>query len=207
MSLLLNLSNKKNHLVGMFLVSLILRSCMFFFFVQHTSEKHARYYQADTQDYHNSAFCIATGRGMTMPNKKPIFWRTPGYPMYLAPFYWYSNIKTGAFNDYQSAQKTAIWLQIIVCSLAPIIIFYLALGLTNIYAMALMAGWVSVFHIGLILASTYLLTDGIAVLFFTFFSSIFLKLLYILARNGLPYVYALVSCLVYIRGFVPWEKW
>src|SRR5258708_4439596 len=72
----------------------------------------------------------------------------------------------GGFEENRTAQLVSIWVQIILASSIPIILFYLAYLLTSQSAIATALAWISVFHPGLVLASTYLLTEGLALIFF-----------------------------------------
>lgn len=126
--------------------------------------------QADSADYHSCAISIATGNGMhRFDNHEPIFWRTPGYPPFLAFFYNLFGLKNSGFEHNRSAQLAALWIQILLASCIPIILYYLALLLTNQSAIALALSWIAVIHPGLVLASTYLLTEGLALIFFYLF--------------------------------------
>lgn len=170
---------KKQFLV-LFLVTFALRAVMFAGFMQYQSlgDTHVRYNQPDSPDYHNAALCIALGNGMTtLGTNQPIFWRTPGYPLYLAIFYKLFGVTSTDFNANQVAQRVALWMQIFLCSFIPIILFYLAYVLTEIYCIAWLTAWISAFHIGLILASTYLLTEGLSMIFFYLFLIYFYRLL------------------------------
>ncbi|MCL4361640.1 hypothetical protein M1446_04785 [Candidatus Dependentiae bacterium] len=152
----------------LFLITFLLRAFTFYFYIQHEE----RYHQADSMDYHNGALCISLGHGMSLPTQygyQPIFWRTPGYPTYLSMFYKFFGITNTDFSANSSAQKASIWIQIFLCSFLPILIFYLALILTSSLQIAWLAAWISSFHIGYILASTYLLTDALGALIFTAF--------------------------------------
>lgn len=148
------------------LIAFLIRGLVFFSYIQHNE----RYHQADSMDYHACGIGIALGQGMFHINqKKPIFWRTPGYPAYLAPFYKCIGITDFSFQANSTAQKASIWLQIILCSFIPIVVFFLSLSLTSSLMIAWIASWIFVFHLGFILASCYLLTDALATLFFYFF--------------------------------------
>jgi hypothetical protein len=67
----------KKRLSLLFFSTFALRAAVFFFYVQHEQ----RYQQPDSGDYHIYATTIVTNSIM------PRYWRTPGYPVYLAPFY------------------------------------------------------------------------------------------------------------------------
>lgn len=148
----------------LFLSAFVLRAATLFFYVQYEE----RYKQADTLDYHGCAVSLTCGNGMYLGHQ-PRFWRTPGYPLYLSFFYNLFGLKSGDFTANRTAQLAALWVQIFLCSCIPIIIFFLALTLTSLLQLAWLAAWISVFHLGLILASTYLLTDGLAIIFFYLF--------------------------------------
>jgi hypothetical protein len=155
------------------------------------------YKQADSSDYHNCAVSMATGNGMyRIDNQQPIFWRTPGYPFFLSFFYRFFGIDKPTFDHNRNAQIASIWAQIIIASCIPIILFYLALLFTQIKGIALITAWIGVFHPGLILASTYLLTEGIALVFFyLFLLFIFKNLLLKKLNNNYSSIIAAALCL------------
>lgn len=148
-----------------FCAAFVVRSTTFYWYVQHEE----RYCQPDSKDYHVAALCIAKGYGMHYPNGRPMFWRTPGYPAYLSTFYDKYQYTNGTFEEHASQHKAAIWLQIFLCSFLPLLIFYLAFILTHSNPIAWLAALVSIVHLGFVLASTFLLTDALASLFFVLF--------------------------------------
>ncbi|MEX0940351.1 MAG: hypothetical protein WDZ41_03255 [Candidatus Babeliales bacterium] len=159
----------KNLLI-LFIVAFLIRATVFFFYIQH----HERYRQADSMDYHICTVMLSLKGAMHHPQTaKPIFWRTPGYPVYLSWFYNWYDIKNMQFNAWESAQKTTIWFQIFLCSFTPILTFFLAFLLTSSLLLSWIVAWIFVFHIGFILASCYLLTDALAILFFFAFLLLF----------------------------------
>lgn len=163
--------NRKN-LTILFVAAFLIRASMFYFFIQHEH----RYQQPDSMDYHNSAIGISVGTGMHRPdNNRPIFWRTPGYPLYLSCFYQLCGITSAKLRDNRAAHIIALWLQIILSSLLPLLIFFLILSLTNNLSIAWISGWTFAFHLGYVLASTYLLTESLALLFFVPFLLFFYK--------------------------------
>lgn len=156
----------KKHLFFMIVAAVLIRAFCFYTYVRHEE----RYKQADSGDYHVAALCINYGYGMHRPDtQEPIFWRTPGYPAYLLPFYKYFGITDTNFSGAARAQQASIWTQIILNGCIPIILFFLALYLTHSLCIAYITGWLAVFHLGLVLSSTYLLSEGIALIFFYFF--------------------------------------
>lgn len=162
--------NAKN-LSILFIAAFLIRACTFYFYVQHEE----RYHQADSNDYHYGGLTLALGHGMVKQSGQPVFWRTPGYPYYLSKFYTYFGLKSAAFADNTPAHKAALWLQLILCSLIPIIIFFLAFSLLGLLKIAWIAAWISVFHVGLVLSSVYLLTEGLTLIFFYLFLLFFYK--------------------------------
>jgi len=188
----------KKQFVILFCAAFLIRAATFFFFISHT-DRFARYRQPDSPDYHNAALCLALGNGMSQPgNNNPIFWRTPGYPLYLAIFYAYYGIHSGVFEENSAAQKTALWMQIFLCSFIPIILWYLAYMLTHSYTVAWLTAWIAVFHLGLVLASTFFLTEGLAVLFFYLFLLYFLRMfLYTGMQNYTQMFIAMIMLSIY----------
>jgi uncharacterized membrane protein len=156
----------KKYLFLMVVAAVALRLFCFYSYIRYEE----RYKQADSVDYHIAALCIASGLGMHRPDTHtPLFWRTPGYPAYLTPFYTYFGTTGTTFSGASRAQQASIVTQIILNGCIPIILFFLALYLTHSLAIAYIMGWLAVFHIGLVLASTYLLSEGLALIFFYFF--------------------------------------
>ncbi|MFA6066510.1 MAG: hypothetical protein WC707_05015 [Candidatus Babeliaceae bacterium] len=149
------------------LIAFCIRAALFWGYIQHEE----RYCQPDSVDYHISALCIAHGYGMFRPdNKQPIFWRTPGYPLFLAPFYRYNKLPiTAPFEEHRATHCAALWLQITLCSFLPILIFWLAITITSLLPVAWLVMCISVIHVGFVVASTFLLTDALGLLFFTLF--------------------------------------
>ncbi len=148
-----------------FLAAFIVRGGVFYCYIQHEE----RYCQPDTQSYTMPALAMHYGMGMVNPNGTPVFWRTPGYPAFLAPFYAWSYSNSWDFGAHEDAHKTALWVQILWCSLLPILLYLLAWVLTHSLLIAYSLAIIGIMHPGFILASTFLLTDGPAQLFFVIF--------------------------------------
>lgn len=127
------------------------------------------YRQADSMDYHFSALGLANDHGMHhIGTKEPIFWRVPGYPWYLSLFYPAKKLSVD-FSHFSQEHTYAILLQILLCSLTPILAFFLALLLTGSSIAAWAVAGIFSLHLGFMLASCYLLTDALAMLFFLIF--------------------------------------
>ena len=162
----------KKQLFYIFIATFTIRAIVFHFYVQHAE----RYHQADTMDYHNCAVGFVYGTGMhRADNLKPIFWRTPGYPILLGTVYKLSGIKTSHFDRNHYAQKLFLWLQILICSFTPILLFYLAFSLTASLLIAYILALIAMVHPAFVLASMYMLTEGIAIIFFYLFLLFFYK--------------------------------
>lgn len=144
----------------------LVRATIMIFFIQ----PNGFYKQADSFDYHHCAVGIASGNGMhRMHTNDPIFWRTPGYPLYLSFFYDWFGITGTDFDAQKKAQHIALWFQLLLASFIPLILLYFALRLTHTPLIANIIAWIAVFHPGMVLASTYLLSEGIALIFFYLF--------------------------------------
>jgi len=162
----------KQHYVLILMIAFVLRAFVFTSYIQ----RDQRYQQPDSNDYHIAAVCMTHGFGMHAPNGRPVFWRTPGYPAYLSLFYDANNHDT-RFQNHRFEQHRALWVQMFICSFAPLIMSSLALTLTACPPLAWMCAFIGTIHPGLILASTYLLTDGIAMILFMLFLVLFLNAL------------------------------
>lgn len=154
------------YLIGLFCAALLIRFIVFFGFVQFNE----RYKQADSMDYHIGALMLGVHNNFHHPvTKDPIVWRTPAYPLYLVQFYKFYGITSANFTDNAPAQKASIIVQIILSSFIPLLCFALAFLLTNSFILALITGIIFVLHPGFVLASCYLLTDSLAMVFFLIF--------------------------------------
>ena len=154
------------HYLLLFLTAVLVRGTVFELFIA----PEQRYHQADSNDYHLCGALLTYTHGLTrMDNGEPIFWRTPGYPAYLYPFYKFLSEPYIDFEKHERTHRWAIWVQLILSSLAPLLLFGLALQITGSLFISWALALIGVFHIGFVLASTYLLTDALAALFFYLF--------------------------------------
>ena len=191
--------SKKQWLL-LFGIAFLIRALVMYFFIQ----PYGFYKQADSVDYHNCALSVAKGNGMhRLDSHTPIFWRTPGYPPYIAWFYSYYGIPSFKFEDCKEAQESSIWFQIFFASWIPIILYYLAYALTLHDALSLVVAWIAVFHPGLVLASTYLLSEGIALIFFYVFLYFFYRLLFL--KQSQPWM-AIASAAVLTLSAYTWIR-
>ncbi len=162
------------HAFFLYSAAFITRALVMIFLIQ----PNEYYKQADSTDYHNCAITMAIGNGMNRPDThEPIFWRTPGYPSYLAAFYTYYGVNSADFSRNAPAQLASIWVQIALTSLIPLIAFSLAMTLTHIPLIAYALAAITIIHPGLVLASSYLLTEGLALIFFYLFLLFFYRII------------------------------
>lgn len=174
------------HFLLLFCISFTIRALVFQFFIK----PHEYYKQPDSVDYHYSALSLTAGVGMyRLDNQEPIFWRTPGYPWYLSYFYSGFGIRGFNFEQNSAAQQAAIWGQIFISSCLPLIIFFLALLLTSIINIAWISAWIFALHPGFVLASTYLLTEGLALIFFYLFLLFLYQNIVIVQRRWFLYIF------------------
>ncbi len=131
---------------------------------------------------------------------EPIFWRTPGYPPFLALFYRYYGISHFAFDKNWYAQCASLWVQILCASFIPLLLFYCALLMTNHYSIAWLLAVISMVHPGFVLASTYLLSEGLALIFFYLFLLFLFK--NIVARGS----YYTISAAALMLGIYTWMR-
>ena len=172
----LNYAPNRKNLIVLFIVSFLVRAITFQLYVQHNE----RYKQPDTMDYHNCSISLALGTGMHRADTlKPIFWRTPGYPIFLSYFYELFGVKSTKFKPNKPAQIASLWTQIILSSLLPLLIFALIYMLCGVLTIAWLTAWICALHFGFVLSSMYLLTEALALLFFIPFLIFFYKSFYV----------------------------
>lgn len=160
------------NIVILFSITFATRFVVFYTYIQHNE----RYCQADSMDYHNSALGISFGTGMHRPdNNKPIFWRTPGYPLYISLFYNMYGLRNGSFSANMPAQKACLYFQIFLSSFIPILVLLLSLLLTQSVPISWIVAIIFALHPGFVLASCYLLTEALAMIFFLIFLIFFCK--------------------------------
>lgn len=180
----------RTHLIMIFIAACAIRALTFYVFIA----PHEWYKQADSNDYHIAALCLSHAVGMCRPDTlEPLFWRTPGYPAYLVPFYKLFPPQKPTFSDAHTAQQASIWIQIILSSFIPLILFYLALYITHNLFIAYAVAFITVIHLGLILASCYLLTEGIALIPFYLFLYFFYTAI-INKKNNATKLFIFAAC-------------
>lgn len=172
--------NKKNIFI-LFAAAIAIRLIVFFTFIQ----KNEYYKQPDSNDYNCAALTVGYGYGMVRPDcGRPTFWRTPGYALFLAPFYRAFNAKSFAFSDNWKPQTAAILLQIILGALITLLIFLLAMLLTNSLCISWATAIISALHPGFVLSDLYILTETLSIIFLIPFFIFFFKSFYLKDENS-----------------------
>lgn len=177
------------HYVVLCSIAFLLRIGLFTSYIQYEE----RYRQPDSMDYHIGGWVLKHDLGFKNPvDRRPIFWRTPGYPLFLSMFF-DKNIRTPQFQAHALAHRTMLWAQIALCSCVPVLAGILAAVLTGTPFMVWAAAIFATVHIGFILASTYLLTDALAALFFIIFLICFFAVVRVRPDGALRHPYWLLT--------------
>lgn len=146
----------RNFLGMLFICSLLVRGLIFYGYLQ----RDHHYWQVDSGTYQKVAESIAAGKGITNPDGTAHFYRVPGYSLFLAFCYRYLGVDT----------KNVLWIQLILASLIPLLIFFLALlFFPQQRLVAYCASWWSVFHLGLVLYAGFFMTESLFILFLLLF--------------------------------------
>ncbi|MBN1549196.1 hypothetical protein JW872_00885 [Candidatus Babeliales bacterium] len=159
----------------LFFATFLLRALVFQLYIRPNKYYHA----PDSLDYHSCTLGLTfKGSFCYLDHPTPIYWRTPGYPWFLKQFYAHhrETITSIDFSDAATAQQAALWFQIFLCSFIPLILLFLALALTRSFWIAWMLAWISCLHVGFILNSMTLMTDGLgSILFYLFLYLFYLR--------------------------------
>lgn len=159
----LNIKTEKKFLISLFLLAFFIRALFFIFFLS----KNTNYSTYDTHQYHDVAVQIFNGKGISNLDGKPHFYRLPGYSTYLALCY-------KLFNKVDI--KLALFIQVMLSSFIPILIFFLSLILFPLnLLLAKIVSIISAIHLGLVIFSGYAMTESFFIIFFLLFSIFFLK--------------------------------
>jgi|GEM_PF-1249006 len=160
--MLIDKVSKRNLLlIGLFLAALLVRSAVFFMYLKNDEN----YWQVDSNTYHVVAQQVAEGKGFTLDDGSFNFYRLPGYPAFLAFCYKF----IGPDKVY------ALWVQLILASFIPVLIYFLAMVMFASPLLGALAGIFSVFHLGLVLYSGFFMTESIFLILFLLFLLIFLS--------------------------------
>lgn len=156
----------KTQFLLLFLAAFAVRGVVFESFIRPAQ----RYHQPDSGDYHVCSVLLAYFKTFVrVDTGEPVFWRTPGYAAYLYPFYKLFPSTDAKFETHAQAHRWAIRFQILISSVIPWLLYLLAFELTGSTLIGWLLALMSVVHLGFVLASTYLLTDALASIFFYLF--------------------------------------
>jgi hypothetical protein len=158
--------NDKIFLGVLFIFSFLIRAVVYQVYVRHDQ----RYWQVDSATYQRVATSIAADNGISLPNGQPNFYRLPGYPVFIAFFY----------KLWGNDPEKALWAQVVLASCIPLLIFLLAWILfPRRRRIAYGASSLGAVHLGLVLYSSFFMTESLFIFLFLcfclyFFSSVHL---------------------------------
>lgn len=156
MNMFKTLKQEKWFLLGIFFCAVIIRLLYFHVFLQDNPCVLA----FDSGHYHELATQIADGKGFTKLDGTPQFYRLPGYSVFLAICY-----KLFDFNI-----LVTLLMQIILASLIPVLLFFLALRLfPHDLRTAKIAAVIGCIHHGFVIFSGLVMTESLFMLFFLLF--------------------------------------
>lgn len=155
------IKKEKRFLTILFMFSLLMRALVFGCYLS----KENRFWQVDSATYHCVATSITNGQGISKTDGSPVFYRVPGYPLFVAAVY-------SLFGH----EKTApLWIQIFIASLLPLLIFLLSLVLfPKFLLLARIASLYSAVHLGLVLYAGFFMTETLFLFFFLLFMLFFM---------------------------------
>ena len=153
--------NNNFFLLFLFVFSFFIKSCVFYFYLG----KNNNYWQVDSNTYDKIAQSLVISKTFSA-NDTPNFYRLPGYPMFLAIGYKLFGIDT----------KNVLWLQLLLASFIPILIYFLALTvMPGNLLLAKFASLYSAIHLGLTLYSGFFMSEIIFIFLLLIFSILFFK--------------------------------
>lgn len=119
-----------------------------------------RYWQVDSATYQTLAEELTDNNRFATHDGTPNAYRVPGYPFFLAAVY-----KVAGINHH-----AALWVQIILASFIPLLIYFLTCILFPARRrIAWAAAIVTTFHLGYVLSSGFIMTETLFVLLFLLF--------------------------------------
>ncbi len=154
-------NNQYLFLLCLFIFSFLIKSAVFYFYLGNNNN----YWQVDSNTYHKIAQGLVINKSFSVDDN-PNFYRLPGYPLFLASGYKIFGIDT----------KNVLWLQILLASFIPILIYFLALIIMpGNLLLARMASIYSAIHIGLTLYSGFFMSESLFIFLLLIFSILFFK--------------------------------
>ncbi len=152
-------------LLCLFLASLIIRVLFYNAFLRDNPVQLA----FDAGHYHTVAANVAAGKGLVNDDGTPHFYRLPGYPLSLA----------GCYKIFGVDASRALWVQLLLASLVPVLVFLLALQMfTSNTIVAMFAAMVTALHPGFLIFSGLVMSETLFMLFFLGFLLLFFGVLY-----------------------------
>ena len=178
LSILISEIIKKNKwfLIGLFVFGFLVRAFVFNFYLAENNN----YWQVDSSTYHKIATNMAQGNGSSVDGS-PSFYRLPGYSYFISFYYKYFQTNS---NIECFSRKNALWLQVVLASFIPLLIFLLGfiLSFGNLLISRLSAIYGAV-HLGLVLYSGFFMTESLFIFLFLIFAILFFENLHLFFCN------------------------
>lgn len=148
---MLKVRRHRKFMIALWLVSCAIRSAVFFCYLGENNN----YWQVDSSTYHKIGVEVSKGKGVSLPDGRPNFYRVPGYSLFLSLCY----------SVFGVHKKAALWVQIILASFIPVLVFMFALFLfPRKVAVAYMASIAAALHLGLVLYAGFFMTESLFLL-------------------------------------------
>lgn len=143
-------------------VAFILRAGVFLGYLSQDQ----RYWQVDSATYELLATQLATTGHFATPDGIPNAYRVPGYPLFLS-----TTFKAIGVNH-----QAALWIQIILASFIPLLVYFLTITLLPWRPrVAWAASIITTCHLGYVLYAGFMMTETLFILFFLLFLIPFCK--------------------------------
>lgn len=151
-----------------FLFFFISISCLvrilFFIYIMRWGE--GSWFVFDSQQYHDLAKNIAWGAGIVDGSGLLNFYRLPGYPLWLSFWYWLTNV---------NVTKTLL-AQVVITSIVPLLMMILTAQFILQKNLVWLVGIFSVFHLGFVLYTGMVATEGLFLVVLLLFYITFFRL-------------------------------
>jgi hypothetical protein len=198
------------YLTLLFLGAFLLRALFFIHFTRHGQNA---YIYVDSQQYLDVAHNLRAGKGFCLNDGLKAY-RLPGYPAFLAMFALTPRQSSGL--SMSGSWKLALWIQIILASVLPLLIFFLSLTLLpGNFLVAWIAAGASALHPGFVLYAGMIATESLCVLFLLLFFIVFFNQRFWLAGMFLGlaslfrplghYVLLIALCMIVVLSYA-WKK-
>jgi len=165
----------KYFLIIVVLASFLIRSSLFYWHVRHDENYKLAF---DSNQYHEVAQQVAHDKGISDKHGVSNFYRLPAYPLFLGY----------AYKIFGGDVEKALWIQVVIASTVPLLIFLLAMTLFPAYpTIAKVAAVASALHPGFMLYAGIQSTEALFLVFFLLFLIFFFRGL---AQHRLAYLFA-----------------